>query len=268
MNYKYLFFIFIVIVWGCGTRKEIIPKYRFEIGKELTYLIKADVNLNADLGLFYYNSKVALDSKIAFKAIGTNDYGYRIQCDIKDVNMEGLSNQIEVAALVGINSLRKLLSEFDIDEYGKARVMVNGVEVNYLSYLVEVFFVGLKDINEKVFFSTNVYGWLDKNTPIVSKYEYESFIKEKRGNVILIYQSGSVNTFERENFEKSVEPVSLGLIKYEMNSKFDLVNGRMLDKNLVIDFKYEVPLKQGLIKTKLKVSGNGEIKVSPFELEI
>lgn len=269
---KFKFFLFLgilVLISSCGeVKKEIVPKYRFEVGKELSYKLKGKADLNVDMGLFFYNSQVAFSADAIFMPVETNEFGYRMQMNLKDIIVEGVSNQLQTALFVGMNGLRRVLSEFDIDEYGSTRVMVNGVYIDYLSYILEVFFVNLKDIQSKKTFSTNIAGWLDKNTPIVSKYGSEVFIKERKANIIIIYQKGDLITYSKEEFEKSVEPKSLGVAKYELYNRFDVVNGRLLDKNATFDINYEIPVKQGFITTFIKIKCKGELKLTSSGVEI
>ncbi len=270
MKFKFfLFFGVLVLITSCGeVKKEIVPKYRLEVGKELSYKLKGKADLNVDMGLFFYNSQVAFSTVAVFTPLETNDFGYRMQMNLKDINVEGVSNQLQTALFVGMNGLRRVLSEFDIDEYGSTRVMVNGAQVDYLSYILEVFFVNLKDIQNKKTFSTNIAGWLDKNTPIVSKYEIERFIKERSGSIIVIYQKGNLITYSKEEFEKSVEPKSLGVAKYELFNRFDVVKGKLVDKNATFDINYEIPVKQGFITTFIKIKCKGELKLVSSEVEI
>ncbi|MCX7821788.1 MAG: hypothetical protein N2258_08980 [Brevinematales bacterium] len=269
MKCKIFLFFVLVLVLSCGeTKKEMPPKYNFETGKELSYNLKGKADLNVDMGLFVYNSGITFSTKANFLPTETNQYGYHMQMTIKDLTLEGVSNQLQTALFMGVNSIRKLLSEFDIDEYGNTRVIVNGTQIDYLSYILEVFFVNLKDIQNKKSFSTNISGWIDKNTPIVSKYESQSFIKEKRGNIIIIYQGGNLTTYGKEEFEKSVEPKSIGIARYELNNRFDVANGKLLDKNATFDINYEIPVKQGFITTFIKIKCKGELKLSSSEVEI
>ncbi|MGC8764293.1 MAG: hypothetical protein ACP5QT_00185 [Brevinematia bacterium] len=261
-----LIFLFVLaVIYSCGIKKEIIPKYHFEIGKELIYDLKGQADVFVDMGLFTYNSKANIGAKLIFTPIETNEYGYKVRLDVKDPAVEGLTNQFQAAYFIGLNSIRKLLSEFYIDEYGKTKVFFNEKQIDYLSYALNIFFGELSPLGAS--FSTNIPGWVMK-IPVMSKYSEERYVKQNKGKVLIIFQSANLISYEKEEFEKSVEPKPLGNASYEADSSLDLLRGEITYKDIKFNVKYNIPVKQGFITTYIRIECKGNIKLMNSGLEI
>ncbi len=263
-----LFFIFFpFFCYSCGVKKEIIPRYRFELGKPVAYNMNGDGDLLVDMGLLSYNSKILFGARLIFTPVETNQYGYKVRLDVKEPVIEGVSNQIQAAYFIGVNSLRKLLSEFYIDEFGKTKVFFNNVEIYYLSYVLNIFFGELSNFKERVSFSTNIPGWIMK-TPVISKYSEESYLKENDGRNLVFFQTARLISFDKEDLEKSVEPKPLGDASYELTGRFDIKKGMMFKREAKFKLKYDIPVKQGFINTYIRIECNGKLNLVTSDLEI
>jgi len=267
VNKSLLFLIYFLLFYSCGViRKEIEPKYKFELGKSLNYKMSGEGELIVDIGLLSYNSKVTFSATIVFTPLETNENGYKMRMDIKDAKIEEVPGQINTAYHIGVNSLRTILSDFYIDENGKAKVFLNNVEVAYFAYIVNLFFPDLNEIKENISFKTNIPGWWQK-TPVISVYEKKTTSKRINARKINFSQSGIVNVFEKEDFEKSVEPTSITAGKYTSTDEFDLFAGKILNKQIDFDVKCDLPMKQGIFTVYLKIYTKGNMKLAFFEIE-
>jgi len=267
MRCKIFFLFSFFLFFSCEVKKEITPKYLFKIGEEQACKLNGNANLSVDMGLFSTESKITFKAEVKFNPSETNKYGYKIKMDINNPEIDGVSEQLRAAFLIGVNYIRRVLGEFHIDEYGRSKVFINNTEIFYLSYFVGLLFTDLTYINTPKSFSTNIIGWIN-NFPTVTKYNEQQYVKEKSFSSILIYQKGELTTYEKEEFEKSIEPRKMGEASYEIQNQFNPLEGKIPDKKATFSIEYDIPVKQGFITTYIKIKCKGELTLIKGDKQI
>lgn len=259
-----IFSILILAISSCGRREVAIPRYKFKLNTPIIYNMKGNANLMVDVGMFSYNSDVKFSAIVVFTPVETNENGYKILMQIKEAKIEDVPNPIAASYHIGVNTLRAKINEFYLDEFGNAKVYIDNIEVPYFGYIVNLFFSKLDNLENVQTFRTNIPGWWQK-IQVISVFEKNSGFSNKGTRQFDIFQNGKVIVYQKEDFEKSVEPTPIATGKYELIDNFDLLAGKSLAKDIKFDVKCDLPIKQEFLTIYLRIYANGTMNFKLFE---
>jgi hypothetical protein len=249
---------------SCGEiRKPVQPVYRFELNKPLLYKLKVQFNVSLDMGLAKYSGLVDFTADVELKAIETNTNGWKIAVDIRNPDVRGADSRINTAIYMGLNMIRNWFPSFQIDRYGKVDVWMNGVPQMALSEFMSAVFPDFSDMDALIrgaSHKTNFAATM-QSSELTMVFLRTETLKNSDSRTVALSQTIEVNTFDKDEYEKSVDPVPMGSFTLDMDEAFDSMKGELQNKAGKMELAMKVPIKQGIFSYNILVQGNGTLEL-------
>ncbi len=259
----------LIILTSCGVvKKAIIPRYRFEIGKTLYYKLKSNADFSVDAGFVKYNGKIIITADVELTALGTNENGYKIRMDIKNPEIKGANNQISAAFYIGLNAIRNWYAEFYLTDKGRTIVMMQSTPVLALSSYSSLVFPDFTDFDAILkgqTDKTNFYAKLQDQELTVVFDRFCGVNKSDKENLWIDNQI-KFTSYAKDEFLKTVEPLPIGYINFNMSDVFNYIRGKLNQKTGNFNVSYNLPIKQGFLTYSINVIGNGDIELKLTDL--
>jgi len=261
-----LFFLLLSVILlfaSCGAKKTTVPRYRFEVGNMMQYKLKGLINISLDAGLLKYDGTIDFTADMQFIAVETNEKGYKIQMDIRNPDVKGANGQIMSTFYIGLNYVRTWLGTFYLSDTGKTTVYYNNQPVLGLNSYAQILFPDFTDLE-------GVWKGMSESTNFPAKLQKQDYtmtfsrdwgIRNMSGDDYNLYQKIKFLTFNKEDFDKSVDPASVGTVTLDQSDVFDTLKGRLRQKNGKLQFNFNLPLNQGLFSYIIAIQGNGEFEL-------
>lgn len=262
---KILFLVIVLALLGltsCGnlTKKPVVPRYRFEIGVPLQYKLKGKIAVTIDAGLLKYDGNVDFTADVEMLALETNERGTKIQFDIRNPDIQGANTQIMAAFYMGLNYVRTWLGSFYMTDAGKTSVYYNNQPVVGLNSYAQVLYPDFTDmagLNNGMSETTNFPARLQKMEYTMT-FNRNWGIKNTVGDDLNLYQKLKFLTYNKADFDKTVDPATVGTVFMDGTDIFDTAKGQLRQKTGKLQFTFNLPLNEGLFSYIIALQGNGE----------
>jgi len=250
-------------VSSCGKVKTtLIPLYYFEIGKSYIYKASLKMDLTIDAGLIKYSGPIELSADIELKAAETNEMGYRLIMDIKNIEIKGAENPVSGTINLGINSIKNSLSSFYLNEKGRPTVLYNGKPVVGLNSYVQIFFPDLSELEVKkeLLYLTNFPASFQKQDYVVVFKKFSKVLDSEPDNLLFQNQI-EFFSYPKEDFLSRDDKNPNGSLTLSYQDIFSFMHHQLISKKGNINMNFSFSIREGFLTYVISFQGNGDFEI-------
>jgi hypothetical protein len=255
--------VFLLLTSCGGVKKNIVPRYVFELGKTLHYQLNTKINLSLDGGFFQYSGDVTVSAGINMTPIFSNENGTKIMVEIKDPDVKTANPQIRAAIYMGLNAIRNWFADFYMNERGETTVFMQGKPILGLRSYVEAVFPDFTDVD-------GMFQGISETTNFPARYQDQDLtmvykrnlgMKDTDAEMIRLGSKTEFLTYYKEDLLKSADPSPMGVVSLDIDDWFNYLKGRLEKKNGKLQVSFSVAMKESLISYILSFQGNGDFQL-------
>jgi hypothetical protein len=261
------FSLLLFVLASCGTKQNIQPTYRFDLGRTVYYKLAGSVTLAVDAGFLRYNGKIDIGADVEMTAVETNERGYKVLLDIKNPVLNGGDQQITALFYMGINYIRTWLASMILSDRGRVTVLYGtNVVIGFNSY-TQLLFPDFSDMDNIWVGNTETTNYPAKlqNQEMTIVYIRQWKIAKSDGIELQVESHYNYKTFDKDEYLKSVEPQPNGTLTLDLDDTFNLLTGKMTRKNGKFALNMNIVFKQDILSYIISVQGSGDLNMTLVE---
>ena len=256
-----------MLLTGCGQtiRENFQPIYQLKVGDQLFYKLALKMDLAVEASaIFKYNGRIEVSLDMEMRAVDyVEGLGMKVYLLFRNPLAVCGDRRIASEVIRTVNNLQNIVAVIYIKPDGEISVLSEGKVQEEIGLFLNLLFPDFKymqDVRSSVLEPNSFHARYDDKdiTVFVRRTRHIGYFDSQR---FLLNSTLTSDTYDDEEYKKSVEPVPMGTVSAEMEDDFDYVAGKLTSKKGSGRVSFSIPMKRGVLYINFTVEANGRFEM-------